>query len=180
MIFSQTHIEGVYTITLNFFKDQRGALLKPYSFEEYRKYLPQEINLDFKETWFTKSKTNVIRAMHLQVGKNACEKVVAIIQGKVHDVILDIRKKSPTYGKIFDIILEEKNPMALYIPVGCAHGYKVLQDDSIVMYMATQIHVPQDDTGIRYNSFGFDWNIEHPVLSEKDQNLPPFGEYLYE
>ena len=179
MTFNKTIIEGVYTIKLNPFYDIRGELLKPFAKKEYQQNLPKNINLDIKETWFTKSKINVIRAMHLQVGKNACDKIVTIIQGRVHDVILDIRKESSTYGKVFDIVLDEKSPVALYIPVGCAHGYKVLQDNSIVMYMANKIHSAKDDIGIRYDSFGFDWNIENPVLSEKDKNLPLFGEYLF-
>ena len=179
MIFESTPIEGVYTITLIPFHDLRGELLKPFNAESYQHNLPKKINLDIKETWFTKSKKDVIRAMHLQVGEYACEKIVAIIQGKVHDVILDIREKSPTYGKYFDIMLDEKSPKALYIPIGCAHGYKVLTDNSIVMYMATQLHIPKDDVGIRYDSFGFDWGIAHPILSEKDKDLPLFGAYKF-
>lgn len=176
MTFHKTNIEGLYTIELNPFNDLRGQLLKPFNAEEYRENLPENVNLNIQETWFTKSKLNVIRAMHLQVGEKACEKIVSIIQGKVHDVILDIRPDSPTYGKVFDIVLDEKKPLALYIPIGCAHGYRVLEDNSIVMYMATQLHSAKDDVGIRYDSFGFDWGIEDPILSEKDRNLPVFGE----
>jgi dTDP-4-dehydrorhamnose 3,5-epimerase/CDP-3, 6-dideoxy-D-glycero-D-glycero-4-hexulose-5-epimerase len=180
MIFYKTNIEGVYTIKLEPFNDIRGTLLKPFNKETYQHNLPENVNFDIKETWFTKSKVNVIRAMHLQAGANACEKIVAIIQGKVRDVILDIRKQSPTYGKVYDIVLHEQEPMALYIPVGCAHGYKVLSDDSIVMYMATAVHSAIDDVGIRYDSFGFDWKIENPIISEKDKNLPLFGEYVFD
>ena len=122
---------------------------------------------------------NVIRAMHLQVGKLACEKIVSIIRGKVHDVILDIRESSPTYGQVFDVVMDEQDPVALYIPIGCAHGYRVLQDESIVMYMSTQDHSGKDDVGIKYDSFGFDWGITNPILSEKDKNLPPFGKYKF-
>lgn len=179
MIFEPTAIEGLYTITLNPFQDLRGELLKPFHLKNYVEGISNDVNLKIQEVWFTKSKKDVIRAMHLQVGAFACEKIVAIIQGKVHDVILDIRENSPTYGKYFDIILDEQTPQALYIPVGCAHGYKVLTDNSIVMYMATQLHVANDDVGIRYNSFGFDWKIENPIVSEKDKNLPLFGEYKF-
>ena len=179
MIFNKTNIEGLYTITLNPFHDLRGELLKPFHAEEYRQNLPENINLNIQEVWFTKSKKDVIRAMHLQVGEQACEKIVSIIQGKIDDVILDIREDSPTYGKYFNITLDEKTPQAIYIPVGCAHGYKVLKNNSIVMYMATQLHVAKDDVGIRYDSFGFDWKITNPILSEKDKNLPLFGAYKF-
>jgi dTDP-4-dehydrorhamnose 3,5-epimerase/CDP-3, 6-dideoxy-D-glycero-D-glycero-4-hexulose-5-epimerase len=179
MVFESTLIEGVYIITLHPFQDVRGELLKPFQSQIFFEEISNHVNLNIQETWFTKSKKNVIRAMHLQVGEHACEKIVAIIQGKVHDVVLDIRENSPTYGKNFDIILDEKKPKALFIPVGCAHGYKVLKNNSIVMYMATQPHVAKDDVGIRYDSFGFDWKIEHPILSEKDKNLPLFGAYKF-
>ncbi|MCL1851256.1 MAG: dTDP-4-dehydrorhamnose 3,5-epimerase family protein [Bacteroidetes bacterium] len=179
MIFEPTYINGLSVITLNPFQDIRGELLKPFNTEMYQYGISNNVNLNIKEVWFTKSKKDVIRAMHLQVGAFACEKIVTIIQGKVHDVVLDIRDNSPTYGQYFDIILDEKSPKALYIPIGCAHGYKILNNNSIVMYMATQLHVAKDDVGIRYNSFGFDWGIENPILSEKDKNLPLFGEYKF-
>ncbi|MEG1555279.1 MAG: dTDP-4-dehydrorhamnose 3,5-epimerase family protein [Bacteroidales bacterium] len=179
MKFTKTNIEGLYTISLHPFNDLRGELLKPFNSITYAKEAPENIRTDIKEVWFTKSKLNVIRAMHLQVGEWACEKIVSIIRGKVHDVILDIREGSPTYGQTFDIILSEEQPTALYIPIGCAHGYRVLEDQSIVMYLSTQDHSAKDDVGIRYDSFGFNWQIETPILSEKDRNLPPFGNYKY-
>lgn len=179
MKFEKTPIEGLYIIELNPFNDLRGQLLKPFNQFKFKDGIEEKVNLDIKEVWFTKSKINVIRAMHLQVGTLACEKIVSIIQGCVHDVILDIREDSPTYGKYFDIVLNEELPKALYIPIGCAHGYRVLQDKSIVMYMSTQDHSGKDDVGIKYDSFGFDWGIKNPIISEKDANLPLFGTYKY-
>jgi dTDP-4-dehydrorhamnose 3,5-epimerase/CDP-3, 6-dideoxy-D-glycero-D-glycero-4-hexulose-5-epimerase len=174
MNFVKTDISGLFLIEINPFNDLRGQLFKPFTSNFYLSNAGNDININIKEIWFTKSKMNVIRAMHLQTGEFACEKIVAIISGKVHDVILDIRKESPTYGKIFDTELSENSPKALYIPKGCAHGYKVLSDNAIVMYAATQEHSAKDDTGIRYDSFGFDWGIENPIISEKDAKLPPF------
>jgi dTDP-4-dehydrorhamnose 3,5-epimerase/CDP-3, 6-dideoxy-D-glycero-D-glycero-4-hexulose-5-epimerase len=175
MIFHKTSINGLYLIELKPFYDLRGELIKPFSTEKYRNNIPENINLNIVETWFTKSKKGVIRAMHMQIGEYACEKIVSVIQGKIHDVILDTRRDSDTFGKYFDVVLDEKSPKSLYIPIGCAHGYKVLKNNSIVMYMATQQHVEKDDVGIHYNSFGFNWNISNPILSEKDKNLPPFS-----
>ena len=174
MNISRTNIEGLFVIEIKPFDDQRGLLFKPFRLSFYLNNIGKDLNVNIKEVWFTKSKLNVVRAMHLQTGKFACEKIVAIIQGKVHDVILDTRKDSITYGNVFDIELSENSPKALYIPIGCAHGYRVLSDDTIMMYMATEEHSPKDDTGIKYDSFGFDWGIENPIISEKDANLPPF------
>jgi dTDP-4-dehydrorhamnose 3,5-epimerase len=172
MKINETFIEGLYLIEFNQFLDLRGSLFKPFTEKEF-KVIPN-INLGFKETWFTKSKLNVVRAMHLQTEPVACEKLVSVVKGEVLDVILDIRKESKTYGQFFSIVLNDKNPKSLYIPKGCAHGYRVLADESIVMYMATEVHSAEYDLGIRWDSFGFDWNIQNPILSEKDLNLPPF------
>lgn len=179
MKFEKTTIDGLYVIELNPFNDLRGQLLKPFNQYRFEDGIIEKVNLDIKEVWFTKSKINVIRAMHLQIGALACEKIVSIIQGSVLDVVLDIREDSPTYGKYFDIVLNENNPKSLYIPIGCAHGYRVLENNSIVMYMSTQDHSSKDDVGIRYDSFGFDWKIKNPIISEKDANLPLFGMYKY-
>ncbi|HHX66868.1 MAG TPA: dTDP-4-keto-6-deoxy-D-glucose epimerase [Gallicola sp.] len=169
-----TDIEGLLILDGFRFNDLRGSLIKPYSKSFFKGY-ENKINLDIKETWFTKSHKNVIRGMHLQVGEFACEKIVSVIQGKLLDVILDIRKTSKTYGKVFEIELNEDEPKAIYIPVGCAHGYKVLEDNTMTMYMATEINVPKCDVGIRWNSFNYDWKIEKPIISEKDLNLPLFN-----
>jgi len=169
-----TNIEGLLVINGFRFNDLRGSLIKPFSMTFFEDYA-LNINLDFKETWFTKSYKNVIRAMHLQVGDFACEKMVSVIQGSVLDVILDLRKQSKTFGHTFEIELNENNSKVLYIPIGCAHGYKVLEDNTLTMYMATQVNIPKDDVGIRWDSFGYNWNIDNPIISVKDQELPLFN-----
>ena len=115
--------------------------------------------------------------MHLQMGPNACEKLVSVIQGAVLDVVLDIRKTSKTYGQWFETELTEDESRALYIPRGCAHGYKVLRENTLTLYMATDVNVPQYDVGIRWDSFGYDWKTDKPVISQRDIELPSFGEF---
>lgn len=175
MKIESTKIDGLYIVHGVYFADDRGALIKPYS-KSFFNDTPN-INLNFKETWFTKSHKDVIRAMHLQVGKFACEKLVSVINGAVLDIILDTRKNSKTFGQSFEIELNDKNTIALYIPKGCAHGYKVLEDNSITMYMATEVNIPKCDLGIRWDSFGYNWNIDNPILSSKDENLPLFSDF---
>jgi dTDP-4-dehydrorhamnose 3,5-epimerase len=170
-----TKIEGLFLIDALKFEDLRGELIKPYNFDQYSKLV---INLDFKETWFTKSKKNVIRAMHLQINEMACEKLVSVINGSVIDVVLDLRTDSLTYGNYFEIELNDKEPKALYIPKGCAHGYKVLENNTITMYKATKVHSEKHDLGIKWDSFGYDWKIKNPILSDKDKNLIEFKDYL--
>ena len=170
----ETNIAGLFLIEALRFEDLRGELIKPFSFDHFNIL---NINLDFKETWFTKSKKDVIRAMHLQVKEMACEKLVSVINGAVIDVVLDLRQSSETYGKYFEIELNDKTPKALYIPKGCAHGYKVLKNNTITMYKATKVHSAKHDIGIKWDSFGYNWNIKNPILSEKDLNLIEFKHY---
>src|SRR5688572_15616152 len=113
MKIEKTPIEGLLVIGLNSFTDNRGSLLKPFSSSFFEGY---DVNLDFKESWFTFSNRNVIRGMHLQTGAHATEKLVSVIKGSVIDVILDLREASPTYGEFFEILLDAKSPRSLYIP----------------------------------------------------------------
>ncbi|MCM1038215.1 MAG: dTDP-4-dehydrorhamnose 3,5-epimerase family protein [Ruminococcus sp.] len=169
MAIKECNLSGVYIIDGMRFPDNRGELVKPFSVS----LMPAGINVDFKETWFTKSKKDVIRGMHLQVEPAACEKLVSVIVGTVLDVLLDLRENSPTYGGVYSIELDGEDTKAIYIPKGVAHGYRVLKD-SVVMYMATEVNVSKYDVGIRWNSFGYDWGIETPILSDKDAGLPLF------
>ena len=173
MKIEKTNIEGLFVINTIKFEDHRGSLLKPYSYKNYKDF---EVNLNFKETWFTKSKANVIRGMHLQIGEMAYEKLVSVIAGSLIDVVLDIRKDSSTYGEFFEIKLDDTLPRALYIPKGCAHGYKVLEDNTITMYKATEVHSSDHDLGVKWDSFGYDWEIEDPIISRKDEILPNFND----
>lgn len=174
MRISQTPIDGLYVIQGLRFPDNRGELLKPFS-ETFFAELP-EFNINIKETWFTKSHKDVVRGMHMQLGEYASEKLVSVISGHLIDVILDTRKESPTYGKVFDIELSGDIPLTIYIPIGCAHGYKVLKNNTITMYMAMQNHDSKGDTGVNWNSIDYDWAIENPIVSKKDIELPPFKE----
>lgn len=175
MQLTETFIKDLYVIDYKSFEDLRGSLLKPFAANVYAE---KQLNLNIKEVWFTKSHLNVIRAMHYQAGEKACEKIVSVIAGKVQDVILDLRPDSATFGKYFEIILDAANPQALYIPKDCAHGYKVLSEDSIVVYMATELHSAKDDIGIRWDSFGYDWRITNPILSERDKTLPSLNDWM--
>lgn len=173
MKINKTDIEGLLVIDGLHFSDNRGELLKPFS-ESFKKGRSYSINTVFKEVWFTKSHKNVIRAMHLQTGLLACEKLVSVVNGEILDVILDVRTKSKTYGKYLSFKLNDTSSKSLYIPKGCAHGYKVLKNNTITMYMSTEIHDPKNDTGIKWDSFGFNWDIKNPIISERDHKLPEF------
>lgn len=167
-------ISGVLTLKgLNFY-DNRGSLKKTF-------YQNREIKtLDFvvKEIWFTKSKKGVVRGMHLQLGKTPGAKIISVIKGEVLDVLFDLRPDSETYLNSFSIKMSGESDEVLYIPPGVAHGYKTLSEDTIVMYVSDVEHSEQDDIGIKWNSINFDWNIENPIISDKDSKLISLEEYI--
>lgn len=165
MIHSTTTIDGVIILTLPQFIDSRGSFTKTFHDDTF-----QQLGIDFKlkESYFSISKKDVIRGMHFQTPPHDHEKIVFCPQGKIVDVIVDIRKNSPTYGQFVSIELSSDNHQAVFIPKGCAHGFKSLEDNTITYYLLSSVHAPESDSGILYNSFGMEWNCEHPILSERD------------
>ena len=92
------------------------------------------------------------------------------------DVVLDLRKKSRTFGKAISVELEA-NKNSIYIPNGCAHGFKSLKENSVVVYNQTSCYSKEHDSGVLWNSFGFDWGITSPILSERDNSFPQFQKF---
>ena len=106
--------------------------------------------------------------MHFQTPPHQHSKIVFCPQGAILDVIIDLRRNSPTYGRYYAYELSAENHRAYYIPEGFAHGFKSLTDDAITYYLVSSEHSQANDTGILYNSFGFDWQLENPVISARD------------
>ena len=124
------------------------------------------------------SKKNVIRGLHLQK-KFQQEKFVSVVKGKIFDVVLDLRKKSKTYGKHFSIILSEKNSISLFIPAGFAHGHCGLQKDNLVLYGFTNYRSKKDEMGILCNdkSLKIKWPTTKPIPSRKVKNNITFEKF---
>jgi dTDP-4-dehydrorhamnose 3,5-epimerase len=126
------------------------------------------VDFDIRESYFSISKRNVIRGMHFQLPPNDHEKLVYVPHGAILDVVVDLRKNSPTYGKYISIELSDQNKKSIFIPKGFAHGFKSLFDDTITVYNVATEYSSIADSGIHYNSFGFDWEIKHPIVSPRD------------
>lgn len=171
----KTEIEGVFIIKNKIFQDERGKFIKIYPKEEFKK---MGLSTEFEESYFSVSNKNVIRGMHFQLPPFDHEKLVYVSKGKVLDVILDLRKNSKTLGKAISIELSEENGYSVYIPKGLAHGFKSLEDGTIMTYNVTTVYNQQSDYGIRWNSFSFDWELEEPVMSERDKNFEGLEEFL--
>lgn len=175
MRFIKTNIAGVLIIENDVHKDSRGAFVKTFSKEDFSNL---GLEWNFCESYYTYSKEGVIRGMHFQAPPHAHAKLITIVHGCVVDVILDLRISSPTMGQYTTVELSSENRKSVYIPRGCAHGFSVLGEDSaIAYYMVTSEHVPSHDIGIRYDSFGYQWKVAQPIVSERDLQLPTLAEF---
>lgn len=169
-----TSIEGVYIIENFNALDDRGLFIKTFN----TNFLKQN-NVDFQinESYYSISNKNVIRGMHFQLPPDDHQKLVYVIAGSVEDVVLDLRKQSKTYGQYIIIELSDKNYKSIYIPKGLAHGFKSLEDNTVMVYNVGTTYNPTSDAGILYNSFGFDWRVNRPILSQRDLSFPSLDNF---
>lgn len=173
-IIHNTELDGLKLIETNHFQDGRGVFHKFFSADEYKSL---GLEYDFKEDYYSINKKNVIRGMHFQIPPEDHVKLVYVTSGKIIDVCLDIRKDSKTYGKYFSVALSGNIAKCIYIPEGFAHGFVSLEDNTCVHYLQTSCYNKECDCGIRYSSFGYNWNTENPVISERDLQHPVFKEF---
>jgi len=126
----------------------------------------------------SKSKKNVIRGMHLQK-KIQQDIFVSVLKGKIFDVVIDLRKKSNTYGKYHSIIVSDKNSTSLFVPAGFAHGYYCLENENIVLYGLTNYRSKKNELGILWNdkTLKIKWPTKKPIISSKDKNNITFEKY---
>lgn len=171
MLIIETFIPGLKLIHLNKFTDARGRFLKVFNKDFFAE---NNLESNFKESYYSISTKNVIRGMHFQLPPAEHTKLVYLNQGKILDVVLDIRKSSPTFGQHFLIELNTKNPILIYIPIGCAHGFLSMEDHTMVTYLQTSVYNKECDAGILWNSFGMEWKIEKPIISERDNSFIKF------
>ena len=158
-------LAGAYLITLPSSHDARGTFVKSYSDTLFRE---SGINFTLKESYFSFSRKDVIRGMHFQLPPHQHSKIVFCQAGAILDVIIDLRKDSPTYRQHFAHELSAENHKACFIPEGFAHGFKALTSDALTYYLVSSEYHPKHDTGVRYDSIGFDWAVRGPVLSQRD------------
>lgn len=175
MPFHTTDIPGLLIFEPNVFEDSRG-----YFFEAYNEniFKQQGLDLRFVQDNQSKSSFGVIRGLHYQLNPFAQTKLVRVVDGKILDVAVDLRKNSPTYSKHFAIELSADNKKQLLIPPGFAHGFSVLSETAIVFYKCDAFYNKENEAGIRYNdtALSIDWKISagKEIVSEKDLQLPLF------
>jgi dTDP-4-dehydrorhamnose 3,5-epimerase len=171
----KTEIPDVILIKPKVFGDERGFFMESYKKSEFEK---AGIDTDFVQDNHSKSVKGVLRGLHYQKEPAAQGKLVRCIRGKIFDVAVDIRKKSPTFGKWVGYELSEENKFMLWIPKGFAHGFLTLSKEAEIIYKVSgSEYSPEHDRGIIWNdkTINIKWpveNIENIILSEKDKNLP--------
>jgi len=172
-----TDFEGLFVLKPKVFQDKRG-----YFYESYNQNLFKENNLttNFIQDNQSLSNKGIIRGLHFQNPPHAQIKLVRVIKGAVLDVVVDIRKNSKTYGQHFSIELNEENFLMLYIPVGFAHGFATLKDNTIFSYKCSETYHPESEGGLTWNDpeFKIDWQMEQPILSPKDEKYDSFNLFV--
>ena len=170
MVFEEQAFRGVYIINPTIFYDKRGSFFESFRDREFEK----KLNCKFvQDNEVFSEKVNTLRGLHYQI-ENPQAKLVHVISGAIKDVIVDVRLNSKTFGKSFSVYLDHKNHKMLFIPRGFAHGYLVLEQNTIVQYKCTDYYNPSSEYGIRWNDsdININWNVSEPILSEKDGALP--------
>ena len=174
----KTEIEGVYIIEPKMFGDARGYFFESFSEREFKEKVG---DIHFVQDNESMSKFGVMRGLHFQRPPYAQSKLVRCVRGKVLDVVVDIRKGSPTYGQHVAVLLTEENHRQFFIPQGFAHGFAVLSESAVFQYKCDNFYHPEADGGISIldETLGIDWRLamEEALLSEKDTKHPKLAEF---
>ena len=166
----KTKFKNLFIINGKKFKDKRGH------FRELLKEKKVKNKFPFIVSSF--SKKNVLRGLHIQL-KSSQGKHISVLKGRIFDVVVDLRKKSKTYGKYFVCILSEKNAKSIYIPPGFAHGFCALDKENYIIYSCTQYRSANTEVGIKYNDkdLKIKWPVKKPIISKKDKSNYSFLEF---
>lgn len=172
MIFNPSPLAGAFTIDVTPFQDNRGFFTRIFCEKEFAEH-----NLVQHFVQANHSGTNgkgVIRGMHFQHSPFCEVKLVKCVQGAIFDVIVDVRKDSPTFLKWFGAELSAENKRMMYVPAGFAHGFQSLTDYSEITYMVSNFYNKESESGIRFNdeAVGINWPLPVSLVSEKDQAIP--------
>tara|TARA_B100000401_G_C52802286_1_gene719198 strand:- start:1752 stop:2297 length:546 start_codon:yes stop_codon:yes gene_type:complete len=178
MLVKESKLKGLFIIEPTVFKDDRG-----YFFESFNSKLFKDrtgYSNNFVQDNESKSQKNVLRGLHFQNPPFAQGKLVRVIKGSVLDVAVDIRNDSPTYGEHIKLVLSEQNKTMMYIPEGFAHGFLTLENDTIFSYKCTNYYNKSSEDCILWNdlTLAIDWQIDKPILSEKDQLGKNFSSFV--
>ena len=182
MDIENTNLQDCFIITPKIFEDNRGCFFESFNKNKFQKLTG--LNVSFVQDNQSKSSKGVLRGLHFQIGEFEQSKLIRVIKGRILDVCVDLRKKSSTFGNYVSVELNEKNNKQLFIPRGFAHGFLVLEDNTIINYKCDNFYNTNSERGIIFNDkdLNIDWgsSIKDVILSAKDKTLPTLLEYLNE
>jgi dTDP-4-dehydrorhamnose 3,5-epimerase len=167
-------IAGVKLIRPTVQRDRRGTFVKTMHAEIFSKHA---IPMQYVEQYYSVSEKNVLRGLHFQTPPHDQYKLVTCIEGEAFDVIVDLRKSSPTYRQHESFELNGADGDSVFVPVGCAHGFYVRSATATLFYNVSTLHAPSHDTGIRWDSIGVSWPTAKPVVSDRDARLVAFANF---
>lgn len=180
MNYIQTEIDGVWLIEPKVFADARGYFMEAFKEDEFRAHVG---NVHFVQDNESKSSFGVLRGLHYQKGEFSQAKLVRVLQGRVLDVVVDLRRSSPTFGRHISVELSDVNKRQFFVPRGCAHGFLVLSEEALFIYKVDNAYAPQAEASIRFDDpdLKIDWPVAESqlVLSEKDNHGVAFKEAVY-
>lgn len=173
MEIDELSLGGCFVVRVPRHEDVRGTFAKPFVASRFRE---RGLRTDFVETYYSSSSEGVIRGMHFQRPPHEHAKLVYCADGVVEDVLLDLRRGSPTYGTSCSLTLDSTAPTGVYIAEGIAHGFLAVRAPALMVYSVTSEYAPAHDTGVRWNSFGFSWPVSSPIVSARDAAFPGLSE----
>lgn len=172
----KTEFEGLYVFEPRVFEDKRGYFFESYNANAWKNEGIEHLFVQDNES---KSKYGTLRGLHYQIAPAAQCKLVRVTKGKVLDVVVDIRKNQPTYGKQFSIVLSNKNKKQLLIPRGFAHGFATLSKTAVFNYKCDNFYSKENEHGVHPldPSLNINWKLkpEDMLISDKDKEQPAFG-----
>lgn len=178
MELQKSPLKDCFILKPKVFKDERGLFYETYNQEIFEKVTGLKTN--FVQDNQSVSSKGVLRGLHFQTGKMAQAKLVRVVNGKVLDIVIDLRKDSKTFGKSFSIVLDDQEHLQLFVPRGFAHGFITISEQSIFSYKCDNYYNKASEGGIIYNdaTLALDWHLpkEEFIISEKDLELPSFEE----
>ncbi|MCU1492519.1 MAG: dTDP-4-dehydrorhamnose 3,5-epimerase [Acidimicrobiaceae bacterium] len=170
----QCRIPGLRLLRPVVHADDRGSFVKTF---HAGWFADAGIPAEWPERFYSRSHRGVVRGLHFQTPPSSHAKLVYCVHGAVLDVVVDLRVGSPTFGEFELLPLDDDTWTIAFVPEGLAHGFAALTDDAVMAYATGTVHVPQSDTGIRWDSVPIPWPFDAPTVSARDEALPTFAEF---
>lgn len=177
---TETNLKGCFVLEPTVHEDERGYFFESYNHEDFRKAIGREVIFVQDNQSF--SKRGVLRGLHFQKGEHAQAKLVSVLEGRIQDVVVDLRKDSPTFGQHVSLELSGENKKQLFVPRGFAHGFLTLSETAQVIYKCDNYYNKEAESGIAFNdsTLGITWSLDNKgiIKSNKDRSLPNYRDVI--